>query len=282
MYNILYNIKQQNILKQKKEQTHLQNQQQKREKQQQIYKEHNQQILKKIQQIKISNSIIPLNIFQTWHTLELPHNMNKNMLLLKQQNPEFTHYLYDDTMCRDFISNNFNSDVLYAYDTLKPGAYKSDLWRYCILYKYGGIYLDIKYSCINNFKFIDLIDKEYFCNDNINSNNGIYNGLIICKPKNSILYECIQEIIINTKTKSFTNDSLSVTGPRLNILLSTFNNKNLELFYSYKCIYKKTIPILIIYNTYRDEQLKYQLLPHYKILWKSRDIYNYQPQQIIT
>ena len=188
MYNVLYNIKQHNILKQKKEQTHLQNQQQKQEKQQQIYKEHNQQILEKIQQIKISNNIIPLNIYQTWHTLELPHNMNKNMLLLKQQNPEFTHYLYDDTMCRDFISNNFDSDVLYAYDTLKPQAYKADLWRYCVIYKYGGIYLDVKFSCINNFKLINLTDKEYFCNA---LHNGIYQAILCCLPNNTILYKKI-------------------------------------------------------------------------------------------
>ena len=127
MYNILYIIKEQIILKQKNEQIDLQNQQQKREKQQQIYKEEKQQIINQIHQTKIANRIIPLNIFQTWHTLNLPQDMNTNMLLLKQQNPEFTHYLYNDDMCRDFISNNFNSDVLYAYDTLKPGAYKSDI-----------------------------------------------------------------------------------------------------------------------------------------------------------
>ena len=54
----------------------------------------------------------------------------------------------------DFIKNNYPVDVLEAFNKLIPGAYKADLWRYCVLYKLGGIYLDIKYSCVNNFKLI--------------------------------------------------------------------------------------------------------------------------------
>jgi mannosyltransferase OCH1-like enzyme len=56
---------------------------------------------------------------------------------LKEQNPEFTHYLYDNQMCRDFIIKHFNDDVVYTYDKLRPGAYKADLWRYRVLYIHG-------------------------------------------------------------------------------------------------------------------------------------------------
>jgi mannosyltransferase OCH1-like enzyme len=72
---------------------------------------------------------------------------------LKKDNPEFEYHFYDDNQCREYIKDNFNKDVLHAFDKLIPGAFKADLWRYCILYKKGGIYLDIKYQCENNFKF---------------------------------------------------------------------------------------------------------------------------------
>ena len=78
-------------------------------------------------------SIIPLNIFQTWHSLDLPTKMKENVELLKRQNPEFKHYLYDDNMCRQFIKDNFDEEVLYSFDKLKPGAYKADLWRYSVI-----------------------------------------------------------------------------------------------------------------------------------------------------
>ena len=42
-----------------------------------------------------------------------------------------------------FIEDNFEKDVLDSFDILKPGAYKADLFRYCILYKKGGIWSDL-------------------------------------------------------------------------------------------------------------------------------------------
>ena len=52
---------------------------------------------------------------------------------VKKTNPIFEHHLFDDNDCREFIKNNFPEVVLQAYDGLIPGAYKADLWRYCIL-----------------------------------------------------------------------------------------------------------------------------------------------------
>ena len=80
--------------------------------------------------------------------------MRETVESLKENNPEFKHYLFDDNMCRDFIEKNFDESILYTFDKLKPGAYKADLFRYCVLYLNGGVYLDIKYKCINEFKLI--------------------------------------------------------------------------------------------------------------------------------
>ena len=196
------------------------------------------------------HSVIPLNLFQTWNTLELPQYMKKNVELLKKQNPEFTHYLYDDTMCREFISQNFDADVLYSFDKLKPGAYKADLWRYCILYKKGGIYLDIKYRCISHFKLIELTNKEYCVKDRIyNGVVGIYNALLCLKKNNDMLFKCIQEIVHNVKYNLYGFSELYVTGPHL---MSNFFSKKdivqLPLWFDGKYILLHDVPSLIIYD----------------------------------
>ena len=105
------------------------------------------------------NPVIPLNIFQTWHTKKLPPLMENAVNKIKLLNPRFNHQLFDDYDCREFIKKNFTLEILNAYDSLIPGAYKADLWRYCILYKLGGIYLDIKYIPHNGFRFISLTEK---------------------------------------------------------------------------------------------------------------------------
>ena len=212
--------------------------------------------------------------------------MKENVELLKKQNPEFNHYLYDDDMCREFIKDNFDEDVLYSFDKLKPGAFKADLWRYCILYIKGGIYLDIKYSCINEFKLIYLTDKEYFVKDRtiLNIDCGIYNGLLVCLPYNTILVKTIYNIVENVKKIYYENiynshliDSLCITGP---ILLDKQFYKNGN--YNYNLIYsncgnyisKNKCNVLKIYHDYSIEK-KYNDKEYYTILYKNYDIYNF-------
>ena len=210
--------------------------------------------------------------------------MKENVELLKIQNPEFDHYLYDDDMCREFIKEHFDYDVLYTYDKLIPGAYKADLWRCCILYIYGGIYLDIKFHCINNFKLIELTDKEYFVKDLPNNiGNGIYQALLINLPKNKILLKTINKIVENCKNNFYGFSCLSVTGP--NLMANFFpvkdfkeNNFELQLKWYNKgkniCkIYKHNNPILEIYPEYRTEQKKNT--QHYGYLFDEGKIYNY-------
>lgn len=226
--------------------------------------------------------VIPLNIFQTWHTLDLPINMKNAVNKLKTQNPEFTHYLYDDNMCREFIKTNFENDVLYAYDKLKPGAYKADLWRYCVLYVYGGIYLDIKYTCINNFKFIQLIDREYWVRDrNVDTGyHGIYQALLICLPNNEILKNSIYKIIDNVKNNFYggTGGKLMVSGPLLMknffsqkaILTFELNYNNTGTYINYNNEH-----ILQEFGNYRKEQSEHNITLHYEKMWKDNNIYNY-------
>jgi hypothetical protein len=228
-----------------------------------------------------NNNIIPLNLYQTWRTLELPPKMQECVNKLKHDNPEFKYYLYDDSMCYDFIKKHFSKNVLDAYNSLIPGAYKADLFRYCILYINGGIYLDIKYCTINNFKLKTLTDNEYYVKDINQSGGGIYNALLICKPNSIILKNCIKNIVHNVQNKYYGNNPLEPTGPLL--MKNEFTNeeiKNLKLklaiIKNNLYILYNNLPILIIYKEYRQEQnnmYKNTRTKGYADLWYKRNIY---------
>lgn len=51
-----------------------------------------------------------------------------------------------DNLCKDnFMSTIFaGTSILWAYNAINPavGAAKADIWRYAVLYTYGGVYLD--------------------------------------------------------------------------------------------------------------------------------------------
>jgi len=231
-------------------------------------------------EISSYNSIIPLNLYTCWHTKKLPPLMKKNYEKLVADNPEFNHYLLDENDSREFIKNNFDMSVLNAYDNLIPCAYKSDIARYCILYKKGGIYLDIKYNCVNGFKLIALTEKEYFVRDR--PKKMVYNALIVIKPENPIMLECINKIVNNVKTKFYGKCPLWPTGPTLlGSFFSLDEIKNMEIHFTHSLIdnkkeeymvYKNTL-ILNYYRDYIKEQAKYQKNKRYGELWKEHNIY---------
>jgi mannosyltransferase OCH1-like enzyme len=228
---------------------------------------------------KIYNCCIPANIFQTWHSKTLPPLMLNAVNKIKKINPNFNYQLFDDNDCRIFIQNNFSPEVLYAFNTLKPGAYKADLWRYCILYKKGGVYLDIKYIPANGFKFINLLEKEHWVLDA--DNNGIYNAVMICKAGNKILWKAINDIVNNVKNKYYGNSCLDITGPGLLARYFSREEKNIfdmkhNFFNSFnnRYVLLNNYFVLKSYNGYLDESKKNQKVEHYGHLWNIKQIYN--------
>lgn len=225
------------------------------------------------------NPIIPLNIYQTWSSKDIPPKMLETCNLVKSENPEFKYYLYDDNERREFIKNNFDKEILNAYDSLIPGAYRADLWRYCILYKNGGIYLDIKFKCANGFKLIELTEKEHFVQDR--NPIDVANGLLVTKPGNEIMLKCINKIVENVNNKYYGSNSLEPTGPHMICQYFTqdeINNMELkfnyilnEQFSDYYILYKNQI-ILRFYKEYVDER-KMTPLKHYSVYWIDRNIY---------
>jgi mannosyltransferase OCH1-like enzyme len=240
-------------------------------------------ILNKPYQLKYKyDSIIPLHFYTCWHTKDLPPLMSDNYKFLQEANPKITFHLYDEEDCRNFIKQHFESPVLRAYNSLIPCSYKSDLWRYCVLYINGGIYMDIKYRCVNGFKFISLTEEEYFVRD-CNSEN-VYTALIVSLPRNEILKNCIYRIVDNVKNRFYGKNSLDPTGPGLlGSYFSQPEKNSLKLYHSISFvedalnkyyIVKDDRIILSFYDGYRDEQTKMQKNKHYSQLWDEKKIYN--------
>lgn len=225
------------------------------------------------------NSIIPFNLFQTWHSKVLPPLMGEAVNYLKNSSPRFQHHLYDDTDCRNSIQTYFDERVLRAYDTMIPGAYKADLWRYCILYVFGGIYLDIKYIPVKGFRLIHLTEQEHWVLD-IGGNN-IYNAVIVSLPKNPILLQAINKIVENVENRYYGGGCLDVTGPGL---LSPFFTKeqkgNMDMNHAlindncnFRVVNLHNTVVLRSYTGYLEECKRYQKVEHYNTLWRDRRIY---------
>lgn len=230
------------------------------------------------------DSIIPLRIYQTWETKEMPEKMRENVERLKERNPAFQHFLFDKDDRRAFIQRYFPGRILEAYDSLIPGAYQADLWRYCVLYINGGIYLDIKFRCVHGFRLIALTEREHFPCDvppgepeyQNEPYKGVWNGLLVCLPGNDRLMQAIHNICYNVKHRFYGKSSLSPTGPFLigkYVPLEEKKNARVKRFMGEKFNGASLcgVPILTEYNEYRSEQNA--TTTHYNILWSQRKVY---------
>jgi len=238
---------------------------------------------------------VPLVIYQSWQTHIVPSGMKKNILNTIANNPEFDYYLYSDSDSRIFIKNNYHASVVAAFDSLRPGAYKSDLWRYCILYKQGGLYFDIKMvplvpliSLVENHSTVfvkDLAVSNAIEGKSLtNMRECVWNGLMISPPGNDIFMHCIEEIVENCKARLYRNNSLDITGPcLLGRMIKKYRSQD---FFNYMVlnlgrkdntavvIYYHNIPYFNVeYPGYRREQRRFQKNLHYNMLYIRKAVY---------
>ena len=205
-----------------------------------------------------------------------------------KKNPGFSLEYYSDTGARDFIKNNYNSEVLAAYDKLIPGAYKADLFRYCVLYKRGGIYSDLSQrfqvplTSIIDFKndklvLVQDVKHPNYRGPHINKmSGGIQISFMALRPKNEIYLRAIQEVVNNCKRNYIGWNPLSPTGPRLfQRLLNEYprDDYKLELRETGKFIVDKQNNIIIINKTNNHRSINLKNKEHYSSLWMRGAIY---------
>ena len=202
---------------------------------------------------------------------------------IEKQNTDYKIKYYDDNDCYNLIKNNFEPEVLWAYNKLKPTAYKADLFRYCVLYLYGGIYSDLSQDIL--IPLNDLIDFEkdtlILTEDFIHngySYYGIQISFIACIPKLEIFKQCINNIIINCGKSYYGITPLDITGPYL--FKHTLNNFNVN--YIIKLYQSNGFLIDILYDnkiiktktSNHNKMLYNKNNYHYTLLWNNENVYN--------
>ena len=157
---------------------------------------------------------IPFKIHQTYFTSTLNTNMYQACMTIRNMNPEYDYYFYDDNDCREYIRTYFPKEYLKAYDLVIPGAYKADLFRYLVLFREGGVYMDCKSSTIKPLR--DFIDPSAtFASFRDRPIGAILNSFMACTPEHPILKLTIDMTIHNILNRQYGENSLDITGPQV-------------------------------------------------------------------
>jgi hypothetical protein len=229
-----------------------------------------------------SGDTVPKRIWQTWHTKDLPPLINKTVQSIKDAHPDFQHTLIDIEECYDFVRAHFPADVAEAHKKLIPASYKSDLWRFCVMYIHGGVYLDVKYECVPPFTFHQLLDNNHFVRDLPPLKNP-YTAFFVCKPRDPRLLQCIQQIVKNVARRYYGRNALDPTGPGLLSKFVKYNGPDVTMYLKGKrkllqdlrFVHDKRTHAMLLRCVpgYKAEQNQYQNTAYYAELWKKRAVY---------
>lgn len=178
---------------------------------------------------------IPKVIYQTWKTKNLNENCIKIKDAIQALNPDYEMILYDDAEMDSFIQNNYSADIYNCFLQLNVGAAKADFWRYCVLYKNGGVYLDMDSEIV---KPLDQLIQGYEqCIITRESNPGIFNNwIMIFEKEHPILLQTILNCCRNIMNRT-TNNILHLTGPAgpftdaINQTMVPFYNNQTHLYF---------------------------------------------------
>jgi len=146
---------------------------------------------------------IPYLLHMTYKDLKkIPPKVYAN---LQQYAPEYEVRLYDDQSGLKFLDTYFHPIVRQAFLRVRKGAHKADLLRYCILYIFGGVYLDVKTVLVRPLRElfhhpahrdITLYLVSDYCDEYaLMCLPRIYNGIMATIPRNPFFLQLIHNFV---------------------------------------------------------------------------------------
>ena len=166
--------------------------------------------------------MIPKKIFQTQKSLKFVINNKRLSKAMKSwakwglNGSGYEYFFYDDQMCDLFMAEKF-PDLYEYYKELPIPVMKADVWRYCIIYKYGGIYADMDTVLL---KYPDLFLKDSLFVGVPENKIHMCQWVFAAPPESPLLGRVIDEILERLK-RATTADLLNkhfiheLTGPAI-------------------------------------------------------------------
>lgn len=177
--------------------------------------------------VKKIGNVIPKLVHQTWKVKNPNDDFHRKLLSRHERmNPNWRFVFYDDQDIQEFLRQYFPFRVVNAYKKINPkyGASRADFFRYCVLYIYGGVYLDMKSIIRKKLdemeigvgeESVDLLIVGHW-KDNVwreilgNSRGELMNWVIMSTPRHPLLLKIIEnmtEKIENFWTRRYIYDS---------------------------------------------------------------------------
>ena len=135
--------------------------------------------------------MIPKIILQTWKTREIPEQWQSAVESVKTTHPDYKYILWTHETMAEFVKSTY-PDFYPTYLNYKYDIQRCDAFRYLVLYKYGGIYLDLDIVCKKNLDSLLTYDLVFAKSPNISAT--YTNSFFMAAPHHLFLSYCIEQL----------------------------------------------------------------------------------------
>ena len=127
-------------------------------------------------------------------------------------NPSYEYRFYDDHEIDKFIQEEFDSETYSQYLKLNIGAAKADFFRYAMLFKKGGVYVDIDSRVAGDLDDWILPDDTGIIT--AERHPGMYvQWALVYDKGHPFLKKTLENVLDNIKDNRYPHDIHKMTGP---------------------------------------------------------------------
>lgn len=131
----------------------------------------------------------------------------------------------------DFIRSNFSAEIFESYSRIQIGAAQADFWRLLVLYKHGGVYMDIDAHLIWP---LSLLVKNKQTELYILIKKGEISTYFIASKNNNTNIKKMIDIILKNIEENKIKNIYDLTGPGILNQVLNINEVN-TTYYRYTC-----------------------------------------------
>jgi inositol phosphorylceramide mannosyltransferase catalytic subunit len=157
---------------------------------------------------------IPKIIYQTYYSNKLPIITSFFIWWMRKRNPDYKYEFFDDARIDNFLKAEYPPDFFQTYQKLAIGAAKADFFRYAVLYKTGGVYVDIDSAVLRPLSLIIKPDDEAIITRE--GNPGLYvQWALIYDKGHPIMLRVLEKCIDNINNNKSPYRVQGMTGPEV-------------------------------------------------------------------
>jgi FkbM family methyltransferase len=157
---------------------------------------------------------VPRLLHQTWKGCEVPPRQREWWDRCATLSPRWEMLLWTDAANRAFVARHF-PEHLSLYDSYDVPIKRVDAVRYLLLYKYGGVYMDLDFACVRDLETIPLRGQPgqatlIMQRKSVHDHEAVSNAFMAAPPAHPFF----KHVIGALKASAHHKHVLDATGPR--------------------------------------------------------------------